>query len=211
MAIRTPAIPIAAIRALAIAAALTLVAGCASTTLRDSWADASYTRGPFKKWLVVGVGTDSTAKRTFEDIMVAKIRARGVDAVPGYQYLPQGRANESQLDGAVASAGADALMMVHLRRVQTRTEVTQAMVPGPRYPGFGWYGVYGGWYAVPEVRQYDIATVETTVYAVAGKKLVWSGVTETFDPRSVAQEAPGFSDVILGALAQHRMVPEGKG
>jgi len=188
-----------------------LVAGCASTTLRDSWSDASYAGSPFRKWIVVGVGGDTVAKRTFEDIMVAKIRARGVDAVPGYQYLPQGRANESQLDGAVAAAGADALMMVHLRRVQTRTEVTQAMVPGPRYPGFGWYGVYGGWYAVPEVRQYDIATVETTVYAVAGKKLVWSGVTETFDPRSVAQEAPGFSDVILGALAQRRMVPEAKG
>jgi hypothetical protein len=211
MAIRTPAIPIAAIRALAIAAALTLVAGCASTTLRDSWADAAYTRGPFKKWLVVGVGTDSTAKRTFEDIMVAKLRARGVEALPGYNYLPPGRANESQLDGGVVRSGADALMLVHLRRVQTRTEVTQTMVPGPAYPGFGWYGVYGGWYSVPELRQYDIATVETTVYAVYGKQLVWSGVTDTFDPRSVAQEAPGFCDVVLGALAQHAMVPPAKG
>jgi hypothetical protein len=209
MAIRS-----APLRAFAFAAAVVataLVAGCASTTLRDSWADASYTRGPFKKWLVVGVGGESTAKRTFEDIMVAKLRARGVEALPGYDYLPPGRANESQLDGGVARSGADALMLVHLKRVQTRTEVTQTMVPGPAYPGFGWYGVYGGWYAVPQVTQYDIATVETTVYEVYGKKLVWSGVTDTFDPRSVAQEAPGFCDVVLGALSQHAMVPPAKG
>jgi hypothetical protein len=184
-----------------------LVAGCASTTLRDSWSDPSYTRGAFHKWIVVGVGGDTVAKRTFEDIMVARLRARGVDALPGYRYLPEGRASESQLDGAVATSGADGLMMVHLRRVQTRTQVTTAMVPGPAYPGFGWYGVYGGWYSVPEVRQYDIATVETTVYEVYGKKLVWSGITETFDPRSVAQEAPQFSEVILDALAQHGIVP----
>ena len=33
-----------------------LLAGCASTTLKDSWADPTYTRGAFKKWIVVGVG-----------------------------------------------------------------------------------------------------------------------------------------------------------
>jgi hypothetical protein len=45
------------------------------------------------------------------------------------------------------------------------------------------------------------------VYQVAEKRLVWSGVTQTFDPGSMASEAPGFSDVILGALAQRQLVP----
>ncbi|HEV8503343.1 MAG TPA: hypothetical protein VGR63_17360 [Casimicrobiaceae bacterium] len=198
------------VHAVLVVAAL-LLAACASTTLKDSWADPSYARGTFKKWIVVGVGGGTVSERTFEDVMVSKLRARGVDALPGYRFLPEGRASEAQLDGAVTASGADALMMVHLRRVQTRTQVTTAMVPGPAYGGFGWYGVYGGWYAVPEVRQYDIATVETTVYEVYGKKLVWSGVTETFDPRSVAQEAPQFCDVVLGALAARAMVPADKG
>jgi hypothetical protein len=189
---------------------MSALAGCASTTLKDSWTDPTYTRGAFKKWIVVGVGKSSVGKRTFEDVMVAKLKARGVDAVPGYRFLADRRATEQELDGAVVASGADGLMMVHLRRVETRTQVTQTMVPGPAYPGFGWYGVYGGWYSVPEVRQYDIATVETTVYEVYGKKLVWSGVTETFDPRSVAQEAPQFCDVVLDALAQRGIAPPAK-
>lgn len=198
---------------LLLALLVALAAGCASTTLSDSWSDAAFAGGPLKKWLVVGVavGGNIAEIRTFEDIMVAKLRARGADAAPGYRYLPQGRASERELDAAVASSGADALMLVHLRRVQTRTQVTPAMVPGPAFPGFGWYGVYGGWYSVPEVRQYDIATVETTVYEVRGRKLVWSGVTETFDPGSVAQEAPQFCDVVLDAMAQHGIAPPAKG
>lgn len=196
------------LRALLLATTM-FVAACATTTLKDSWSDPAYTGGAFKKWFVVGVGGNAVARRTLEDAMVARLRARGVVAVPGYQFLPDGQAGEAQLDGAVAVSGADGLMLVRLRGVQTRTQVTTAMVPGPMY-GFGYYGMYSGWYAVPEVSQYQIATVETSVFQVYQKKLVWTGVTETFDPSSVAQEAPGFSDVILGSLQQRGLVPPAK-
>lgn len=187
-----------------------LMSACASTTLTDSWSDPAYTRGPFQKWLVVGVGGGAVATRTLEDVLSGKLRARGVEAVQGYRYLPDGEASEVQLDGAVAAAGAQALMLVHLRRVETKTQVSPALVPGPMYAGYGWYGVYGGWYSVPQISQYQVATVETTVYQVSEKKLVWSGVTQTFDPRSMATEAPGFADVILNALAQRALVPAAK-
>ena len=183
-----------------------LVAGCASTRLTDSWSDPGFTGGPFKKWIVVAVGGNTVATRTLEDVMVGRLKAHGVDAVQGYQFLSSGRASEQQLDGAVVASGAQALMLVHLRRVETRTQVTTAVVPvGGR--GFGWGGVYGGWVSVPDVQQYQVATVETTVYQVAQRRLVWSGVTQTFDPSSIATEAPGFSEIILGELAQHGLVP----
>jgi hypothetical protein len=123
--------------------AAALLSACASTTLTDSWSDSSYTRGPFQKWIVVGVGGGPVAVRTLEDVMTNKLRARGVEAVQGYRYLPDGQASEAQLDGAVAAAGAQAMMLVHLRRVETKTQVNTTLVPGPMYPGFGWYGVYG--------------------------------------------------------------------
>jgi hypothetical protein len=183
-----------------------LASGCASTRLTDSWFDPGFTGGPFRKWLVVAVGGNTVATRVLEDAMVAKLKARGVDAVQGYQFLPSGRASEQQLDGAVVASGAQALMLVHLRRVETRTQVTTAVVPVGG-PGFGWGGVYGGWMSVPDVQQYQVATVETTVYQVAQRRLVWSGVTQTFDPSSISAEAPGFSELILGELAQRGLVP----
>ena len=203
---------------------MVLVAACASTSLRDSWVDPQFTGGPFKKWLVVGAGASTVARRTLEDVMVTRLRGLGVQAAPGWQYLPDGQVAEPQLDAAVAASGADALMLVRLRGVQTRTQVSTQMVPvmspmmgpsmGPGRPGFGasggWWGTYSTWVAVQDVSQFTVADVETSVFQVSQRQLVWAGTTETFDPSSVAQEVQGFSDVILRALARNGMVPAAK-
>ena len=66
------------------------------------------------------------------------------------------------------------------------------MRSGPPFgPGFGWYGLYTSWSPVTEVHQYDIATIETTLFAADGKRVLWSGMTETYEPTSVARDAPG--------------------
>jgi hypothetical protein len=70
--------------------------------------------------------------------------------------------------------------------------------------------MYTGWYPVTEVRQYDIATVETTLFDARTKSVVWAGVSETYEPRSVAKEAPGFADVIIKALRERGLLPAGK-
>ncbi len=79
------------------------------------------------------------------------------------------------MEAAVARSGADALMMTRLLGIDTRTNVSTVMVPGPMLgPGFGpgsgprpgWWGGYSGWYAVPQVTQYQVATAETTVFDV---------------------------------------------
>ena len=199
-----------------------LVAACASTSLRDSWMDPQFTGAPFRKWIVVGAGASTVAQRTLEDVMVGRLRERGVQAAPGWQYLPDGQVAEAQLDAAVAASGADALMLVRLHGVETRTQVSTQMVPavapmmGPSMgpgapPGFagrgGWWGTYTTWVAVPDISQYTVANVETMVYQVSSRQLVWAGSTQTFDPTSVAREAQGFSSVLLRALAQNNLVP----
>jgi hypothetical protein len=195
--------------ALVLAAGL-LAAGCASTTLQDQWRDPAWTAGPFRSFLVVGLGGDPVARRIFEDTMVAKLRASGVSATQAYLLIPDGmQASEPQLDAAVAKAGADALMMTRLRGVQTQTQISTTFVPGPLY-GPGWYGYYNAWYPVQQISQYQIATVDTSVFATSGRVLVWTGVTQTFNPQSVTQEAPGLADVIVKSLAGQGLLPAPK-
>ena len=192
-------------------AALALAACAASTTLRDSWYDTSYAGGAFKRVVVLGVARDEAERRTFEDIAVARLQAAGVDAVPSYRYLREGgRVPEDRLDEAVRASGADALWMSRVRRVERRTDVYQTMAPGPVMWGPGWYGMYSGWYPVTEVRQYDIATVETTIFDTRTKAVVWAGTSETYDPRSVAKEAPAFADLIIRSLRERGLLPAGK-
>ena len=191
---------------IAIGAAALVVAACASTTMKDSWVDPSVRTVPFAKVLVVAVG-EVTQQRIFEDVMVEKLRNVGVTGVQGYTLLPDGRASEEQMNAAVTRSGADGLMLVRSKGVRTETEVRTTTMPGPMGPG--WYGWYGSWYAVPEVYQYRIATIETTVFDAYTKKLVWTGVTETFDPTSFRKDAGRLADIIVGALAANKLTPKG--
>ena len=189
-----------------VAGALALAA-CATTTIRDSWFDPSVRSAPFARVLVVTVGGDLAQQRIFEDMLAEKLRTVGIDAVPGYRFLPDSKATEAQMDAAVARAGADGLMLVRFKGVRTETEVRTSMVPGAFGPG--WYGWYGSWYAVPEVYQTRIATVETSLFDVGSRKLAWTGVTETYDPASFRKDAGRLADIIVGALATHRLTPKG--
>jgi hypothetical protein len=193
-------------RRLFVAAAALALAACASTTIRDSWTDPSYARGPFRKVLVLGVSRDVPERRLFEDIMAQRIAASGVEAIPAYRYLPDGdRVEEPTLDQAVRASGADGLVMSRIRSIDRRTSVSTVMVPA--YGGYGWYPWYAGWYPVTDVRQYDIAVVETSVFDTTDKRVVWTGVTETYEPTSVARDAPGFADVIVKALQKRGLLP----
>jgi len=187
------------LRWLTLIAAALVLASCASTTLQSTWRDPAYTGTPFKRLFVVGLSArDGTARRVLEDVLVAKLKAGGVDAVPGWQFLEDGPMDEAGFGAAVGRSGADGLLMVRLLGVETQTTVWPPM--GPR---IGWYGVYSGWYAYPDVTQSQIAYVETTIFDTKTRRMIWSGTSETLNPTSVQKDAPAFADVILGALSQN--------
>ncbi len=189
-----------------LAFAVALLSSCASTTLQSAWYDTSFAGGPFKKIIVLGVGGTVSNRRVFEDIFAQQLNAAGTQAVPGYQFVADdARQNEPAWNAGIAQSGADGVLIVRLLGVDTKTQVTTTMVPGPMY--FGPYGVWGPqMIAVPDVTQYQVANVETTLFDVRTKRIVWAGTTQTFNPTSVPQETPGFAQVIIGQLAARGLI-----
>jgi hypothetical protein len=193
-------------RWLALVTVAWFVAGCASTTLQSMWTDPGYKGGPFKRVFVIGLSArDVTARRVLEDVLVAKLKSGGVEAVPAWQFLANdGPADESALSTAVAASAADGMLMVRLLGVDTQTTVWPTVMPGA---GFGWYRFYSGWYAYPQVTQTQIAVIETTLFDVKSQRIVWSATSETINPSSVQKDAPGFAEVILAALRKDGFLP----
>ena len=186
-----------------------LVSGCQSTSIRSAWFDTDFAGPPFRKVMVVGdIGTTAGA-RTFEDDFAARLRAAGVEAIAGHTVqLDDPSVTEASFVAAVTGSGAQGLLLVRLLGVDTRTQVTTTMVPG----GMAWgRSPWGGpasrtMVAVPQVRQYELATVETKLYDVRTRQLVWAATTSTFNPVSLARETPGFADLVIRQLADRGII-----
>ena len=186
-----------------------LVSGCQSTSIRSAWFDTDFAGPPFRKVMVVGdIGTTAGA-RTFEDDFAARLRAVGVDAIASHTVkLDDPNVTEASFVAAVTNSGAQGLLLVRLLGVDTRTQVTTTMVPG----GMAWgRGPWGGptsrtMVAVPQVRQYELAAVETKLFDVQTRQLVWAATTSTFNPVSLARETPAFSELIIGELADRGVI-----
>ncbi|MEP7329140.1 MAG: DUF4136 domain-containing protein, partial [Betaproteobacteria bacterium] len=199
-------------RTLALTGVALLLAACQTTTIRSAWYDTTYNGGVLRKVVVVASDGTNADSRVFEDIFVQKLNAAGVQGIPGYATVsPEARRAEGTFSAAIASTGADAVLMVRLLRVDTKTQVSTMLVPGPTWGPYGGFygGFYGGpgFYPVADVTQYDVATVETNLYDARTRRLIWAATTETINPNNVAKEAPGFADLLITQFRARGLVP----
>ncbi len=187
-----------------------LCAGCQSTSIRSAWFDTGFAGPPMRKIVVVGDLGTATANRVLEDEFAQKLRDAGVEAVAGHSVPFAYDAPDASFVSAVTNSGAQGLLLVRLLGVDTRTQVTTTMVRG----GMGWgrspwgTGAWGAsaWEPVTRVQQYDLANVETKLYDVKSRDLVWAATTETLNPRSVSQELPAFAAVVIRELTARAVI-----
>ena len=205
--------------ALSVAAALVLTAAlsaCAtSTELNAQWVNPQAgNRLPVKSVMVMGINRDSTARRIYEDAMVAELSARGVKAVQSYKSLPgDGPAEQQAIQAAVSSAGADAVLISRTVSVSNEVRVSPGLVAGPPL-GFGWPGFYGYYhgfwsaaYAVPpSVYTVQNVLVDTRLFDAKEYVLLWSGSSTTVPTGSMQQTIQDFAKTISATLAKDKVV-----
>jgi hypothetical protein len=194
---------------LAVLAAMLMLTACAATQIINQWSNPNYTAGSFKKIIVIGVSKQTSIRRIFEDEFVAQLKAIGIDAVPGYEFIPEaGQVPESRLKEMVKQAGADVVITARLIRVETKADVT----PGPYgpFPGFGFYRWYSsawvGFYEPPRLNFYDIYISETSLYDVAQDQLVWSGIAKTTDLGDIRTEIKEYVEIVIQALNKKNLL-----
>ncbi len=123
-----------------LAAAIVALSGCASTEINARWLNPQAgNRLPVKSVMVMDINRDSTARRIYEDAMVAQLNARGVKAVQSYKFLPDdGPAEQQVIQAAVAKVGADAVLISRTVSVTHEVQVS---------PGYGRRPTVGFWMA----------------------------------------------------------------
>ena len=183
-------------------------AGCASTRVIHQWSNPDFASPPrFKKLMVIGISQQQSIRRSFEDEFVTRLKAAGVDAVPGYRFITEdGPVEEPRLREAVAQAGADATLVTRLVLMEQRYQVSPSYYPPP--PGFGFYpGYAGAWYGYydPQVYPYEVYISETSLYDTAKNVLVWSGTVETTSA-GISKDIAHYVEAVIEALQKRNLL-----
>jgi hypothetical protein len=193
-----------ALAPLLLAAAL---GACSTTTLEGSWKEPQFT-GPLRNVLVIGVARNQATRRVFEDNFVSSLKARGTPAIASYPLLPdEGVIPKERIRQAVAQSGADSVLVTRVLRVQRAVLVT----PGRGAPDY-MRDDFHGWYAKtwdsapPPVEEYDVLTIESTLWDIRQERVVWKGTSETTARANVGTVTGELANVLIAQMKADRVI-----
>jgi hypothetical protein len=186
-----------------------VLAGCASTQLVNQWSNPAYTAPSFRKVMVIGITKQDRIRRNFEDQFADLLRAAGVDATPSYPYLRQdGPVAEAALKRAVNEAGADAVLVTRLVRIQKETEIAPGYyAPDPAMAVYSLYTTaWNSYYEPPIVYHTEIYTCETSLYDMRKNRLVWRGTAQTESLGDINKEIKNYAEIMTRELKERRLI-----
>ena len=182
------------------ACVVALMAGCSTVSVNDQWRDPSFAGPPLSNVLVVGISRGDTMKRVFEDVFSQQLQAAGVRAERSYARLPQGATSLNLSD--LKTTGIDGVLTTRVQRVEQKVNVTPS---GPSYGGFyGWYG--SAWASTPDVHQYEVVTLETSVWDVKSEKLVWTATTQGVRTNDLTQATKDLAATLIPKLKSEGVI-----
>lgn len=182
------------------ACVVALMAGCSTVSVNDQWRDTSFAGPPLSNLLVVGISRSDTMKRVFEDVFSQQLQAAGVRTERSYARLPQGATSLNLSD--LKTTGIDGVLTTRVQRVEQKVNVTPS---GPSYGGFyGWYG--SAWASTPDVHQYEVVTLETSVWDVKSEKLVWTATTQGVRTNDLTQATKDLAATLIPKLKSEGVI-----
>ena len=187
---------------------------CAPTTqLRKSWSDPSLAKSPIKPFNKVFVQVKLKKEennKVAEDQLVSLIR-KG-EAIQSYTYVTPADTSQKELVEKLIKDGFDGAITMRVKAVvQTKTKSTYN--PGTSYDTWYSYGSGYGYthtYVVGSASRTESPNVdvnsakdyiiETNIYSLETKKLLWSGSTASLSARKVDSAMKGIFSTVRNEL-----------
>jgi hypothetical protein len=186
------------------AVALVGLVACSGTRLDGIWRDPGYGGGPFHQVAVVVLGTDEAVRRLAEDEFVRRLpmSTRGIASYGLVPAAEQGDADKVR--ARLRAGGFDGVIVARLAGVEgTPTWGAGSIERVPvSYRTLGNYYVsaYQELQRPTYVRRPTTVRVQTNVYAVASESLIWSAVSQTFNPDATREVAGDVAKVVVEQL-----------
>jgi len=156
------------------------------------------------------VDKDGAVRRTVEDYMVQRMTANypGMVVVPGYTLLAgDDLTSKDAARQVIEGAGIEGVVACRVIGVDQQTTYVPGSYPQPYYNFYGYYDYAWPMAYDPGYIQTDtIVNLETLLYSVKDGKLLWTGVTETFNPSSVDDLLQGVATTVSGSMRKDGVI-----
>lgn len=188
--------------------ATVLLASC-STVKVHSWMDPQFEGRKIGKTMVLGMAESDSISRQYETLFMERLAELGIEASSLHASVQNTNPiSEEDLVTALQVKGYNSIIVT---RKLSETERQQAVTTG-YYPDH--YNHYYGYYSHGYALTYDTAYVqsfvefelETNLYDVKTKKLVWTGRKIVYDDRSDLTNMKGIIKGVVKDLNKNGLL-----
>jgi hypothetical protein len=174
------------------AALVFFLSGCSSsrTQFTSTWAaaNAQPVSAAGMQIAAVVISPSESMRRIGETALASEITRFGGIGITSYKILPGDPKNRDAARRQLKAAGIDAVISMRVISHDQVVSYTPGYWTGSPwhsslwgYWGYGWGSVYAPGYLETET----LVGVETLLYSLDDDKLLWAGVSETFNPKDV--------------------------
>ena len=194
------------------------LSACATTKLTEEWKDKSYTKGPLKSVMVLGVTENLKTRKMFEDAFAKQFENRSVKAIASLDAIPQDvklsldnvESHKEIIKAAAAKHGMETILVTHLAGVDTK-EVYYPGSHDPYSPGIGDFGsfyaeAFTATYTPGRYAQNKYIRLANNLYDVEREKLIWFAQSQTVDPKSVNEMIGALGKMVMKSLEKNGLI-----
>ena len=169
------------------------------TSIQGLWKDMNYQGGLYTKVAIVGVVESEIVRKLFEDELAGQLRKRGLEAIPSYTIVSTVKKGDKEaLARKFEEMGIDAVLVTKLyKKEEVITYIPPTMYNYNHYYGSGYHGsglmrspglAWSPGYYVED----NIVTMETNVFDVSSRNLIWSALTQTY----IMGDVEGMNEIV---------------
>ena len=150
--------------------------------------DAAQVSFAGKKVAALVITQDDSLRMSGEESLVRELTARGLQAVAAYRMAPKEvLQNADSARGWFEKAGIEGVVALRPVSSEKRIAYNDSLWMSPSYNTFwGYYGYsYSTVVVIGGAARDTVITVESLIFSVPRNQLIWAGVSETRNPKTL--------------------------
>lgn len=195
-----------------------LLTACSTAEIVGSWSNPDY-KGKISNVYIIGIAKNDSIRRIFEDTFDRQLATHGVKAFSSYKDLPGDQeSNKVIIIERMKKNGCDSVLLTKLIGQRKETVTTPGTVSGyssgSYYDGRGGYGSWGNYYdrrsdfvyTPATTTEYTVLTIESVLYNLKNKEMIWSAQLETFAEGNINALTQDFVEQVTKDLKSKGLI-----